>query len=234
MLITKEGRQNMIRVENIEKIVQSDGKEILLKPLNFQIEVGEFAVVNCASEDLNSSFLRTIGLLQPLVNGKLLIDELDLSNLSTNARNAFRIRNIGYVFSSPILIDELSVFDNVSLPLSYLGLEKKMIVDRVNIVLAQFNLSHRKDYRVNSLSIDLQQLVVLARAFVIQPKIILLDRPMIHLSETGAVDFLKMLNEINQQQITILMTSGLENEIVYAQKEILIEMILKSDVVNFN
>ena len=207
----------MIRAENIDCITTAKGVSTELKPLNFHIEKGEFATMQCSNGLVNATLLKTIGLLLPLQNGRLFINDTLVSELSANSQIEFRKNNIGFLFAEPFLIDELSVFENVELPLTYLGVGRRERKERVEIVLAQLYLSHRKEFLPSQLSKELRYHVALARAFVNQPQLLLVDKPKGH---SNTDELMKMLQEINEQQTTILMTTTVDEHIAYAQKYI--------------
>ncbi|MDH5365669.1 MAG: ATP-binding cassette domain-containing protein [Cyclobacteriaceae bacterium] len=213
----------MIRAKNIEQNVHLGKRESILKHLNFHIEKGEFVAFISKNVENKSALLKIIGLLTPIDKGQLTLNSINVTNLSPTKKMALRIRNIGFVFSEPLLIDELSVFENVELPLIYLKLNRKTRKKYVENVLKQLNLLHRKNYYPRQLSKEWQQQVAIARAFVIKPKIILADEPIAKLSMFGGEEVMKRLAQINEQQVTIVITSNSIEKASYAQKLFFIE-----------
>lgn len=136
----------MIRAENIEQSINTDKQELLLKHLNFHIEKGEFVAFISNNNESKSTLLKIIGLLIPIEKGRLILGNINVTNLSVTEKMTFRTQNIGFVFSEPFLIDELSVFENVELPLSYLKIKREIRKRSVEVVLEQLNLLHRKNY----------------------------------------------------------------------------------------
>lgn len=213
----------MIRAENIEQSINTDKQELLLKHLNFHIEKGEFVAFISNNNESKSTLLKIIGLLIPIEKGRLILGNINVTNLSVTEKMTFRTQNIGFVFSEPFLIDELSVFENVELPLSYLKIKREIRKRSVEVVLEQLNLLHRKNYYPRQLSRELQQQVAIARALVIKPKIILADEPIAKLSKSGGEEVMKKLAEINEQQVTVVITSNSIENAAYAQKLLFIE-----------
>lgn len=199
----------MIKAENIEQRIQTDsGQLVVLDHMNFHIERGEFVAFISDDGVGKTSLIKILGLLTPIKQGKLYIDDVEVLELSSVERIDFRIKHIGVIFSDFLLIDELTIFENVELPLIYSGIDSITREKRVEITLAQLNLSHRKKSYPNQLPPELQKQVELARALVIQPKIILVDEPSTNISISGYESFMKKLVEINETGITVVITSN--------------------------
>lgn len=199
----------MIKAVNISQRTYIDNGSIALpRQLNFQIESGEFVAFIADDEMEKSMLIKTLGLLSPLVDGELYISDVEVSKLSDIQKSDFRTRNIGILFRDVLLIDELTVFENVELPLIYLKVDKNTRKSRVDKALAQMNLSHRKNHYPGNLQQELLKQVELARAIVIQPKIILVEEPSYNISVTGFENLMKNLLEINELGITIVITSN--------------------------
>ena len=199
----------MIKAENISQRTYIDTESIALpQQLNFQIESGEFVAFIASDEVEKSMLIKTLGLLAPLSGGELYINDIQISKLNEVEKATFRTRNIGILFRDVLLIDELTVFENVELPLIYLKVGKESRKFRVEKALAQLNLSHRKNHYPGQLQKEMLKQVELARALVIQPKIILVDEPTFNISIMGFEHLMKNLLEINELGITIVITSN--------------------------
>lgn len=214
----------MIKAENIEQRKQTDdGQLVLLHHMNFHIEKGEFVAFIAGAGEGKTSLIKTLGLLTPIKHGKLYIDDIEVSELSAYEKIAFRTKHIGVIFSEFLLIDELTVFENVELPLIYSNIDSAERKRRVEITLAQLNLSHRKKSYPSHLPTELQKQVELARALAIQPKVILVDEPAANISASGYESFMKKLVEINDMGITIVITSDQHQDSKFIHRSLFLE-----------
>jgi putative ABC transport system ATP-binding protein len=199
-----------IEMKNIGKVFETDDIEThALKDVNIVIRAGEYVSIAGPSGCGKSTLLSLLGLLDMSSSGSYAIEGLDVSDLSLD--DAARIRNekIGFVFQSFNLIDELSVFDNVALPLQY---KKELPTDefiksRVEACLTMVEMSHRADHKPNQLSGGQQQRIAIARALVADPAILLVDEPTGNLDSQSGDTVMAVLAELNKNGTTICMVT---------------------------
>ena len=149
--------------------------------------------------------------------------------MNENQLSSFRKKNIGFVFQSFNLIDELTVFENVELPLVYLGIQKKERISKVMNVLEQMNIAHRAKHLPQQLSGGQQQRVAIARAIVTDCPLILADEPTGNLDSTNGVEVMTLLQQLNKQGTTIIMVTHSERDAGYANRVI---YLLDGKIVN--
>ena len=157
-----------------------------------------------------STLLNILGLLDNPTSGELWFIGKEVSRYSENDRTDMRNGNIGFVFQSFNLIDELTVFENVELPLLYAGVPVRERVDRVNKALERMQISHRTEHYPQQLSGGQQQRVAIARAIVTNPKIILADEPTGNLDSTNGNEVMLLLKELNKDGATVVMVTHSE------------------------
>jgi putative ABC transport system ATP-binding protein len=203
----------MILVSNLEKIYRTEDIEtVALNKLSFEIKEGEFVAIMGPSGCGKSTLLNIIGLLDDLDNGTFMFNNIDVSKFNERKRAEIRKHNIGFVFQSFNLIDELTVFENVELPLIYTGVsssERKRIVDEV---LDKIQIAHRRNHYPQQLSGGQQQRVAVARAVVNKPKLILADEPTGNLDSRNGNDVMQLLTDLNEQGTTIVMVTHSEHD----------------------
>jgi len=199
-----------IEMKSISKIFETDDVEThALKDVDIVIRAGEYVSIAGPSGCGKSTLLSLLGLLDMPSTGTYTIEGVDVSNLSLDEAAAIRNEKIGFVFQSFNLIDELSVFDNVALPLSY----KKdlpsddFIKNRVEACLKMVEMSHRADHKPNQLSGGQQQRIAIARALVADPAILLVDEPTGNLDSQSGDTVMAVLAELNKNGTTICMVT---------------------------
>jgi putative ABC transport system ATP-binding protein len=209
----------MITVSNLEKIYRTEEIEtVALNKISFEIKDGEFVAIMGPSGCGKSTLLNIIGLLDDLDGGVFMFNETDVSKFNERKRAEMRKHNIGFVFQSFNLIDELTVFENVELPLIYTGVstaERKRIVDEV---LDKIQIAHRRNHYPQQLSGGQQQRVAVARAVVNKPKLILADEPTGNLDSRNGNDVMQLLTDLNEQGTTIVMVTHSEHDARYTHR----------------
>lgn len=209
----------MINTENLTKIFRTDEVETTaLNNVSFEIKTGEFVAIMGPSGCGKSTLLNILGLLDNPTSGKLLFHDHEVSGYSEKQRAKLRKENIGFVFQNFNLIDELNVFENVELPLIYLGLKTSERKRRVEEVLEQMNIAHRKNHFPLQLSGGQQQRVAVARAVVSNPKLILADEPTGNLDSAHGEEVMNLLEELNQKGTTLIIVTHSQRDASYAQR----------------
>jgi putative ABC transport system ATP-binding protein len=203
----------IIETENLTKIYRTEEVETTaLDRINLQLAEGQFVSIMGPSGCGKSTLLHVLGLIDDLSDGSYRFLGEDVSKSSERKRSVMRKKNIGFVFQSFNLIDELTVYENIELPLIYIktpSLERK---SRVDAVLEKMELQPRRNHFPRQLSGGQQQRVAVARAIVNQPTLILADEPTGNLDSEHGTDVMNMLVQLNREGTTILMvTHAMEN-----------------------
>lgn len=199
-----------IKLSNITKTFLTDEMEThALRGINLEIYSGDYVSISGPSGCGKSSLLSILGLLDTPSSGQYFIEGQDVSNLSVNERAAMRNLKIGFVFQAFNLIDELSVFDNIALPLRYRDevMSDDAIKQRVMACLDKVQMSHRTGHKPNQLSGGQQQRIAIARALVGEPALLLVDEPTGNLDSTNGDAVMKMLGQLNDDGTTICMVT---------------------------
>ena len=198
----------MLIMNNVSKVYQTQMIEThALRDVNVQIKQGEFVSITGPSGSGKTTFLNLAGLLENLTSGQYVLDGEDVSQLSDNALSEIRNEKIGFIFQSFNLLPELSLFDNVDVPLRYRGFDRAERKKRIEESLEIVGLSSRKDHYPTQLSGGQQQRVAIARALAGEPKIILADEPTGNLDSLMARQVMELLEKINQSGTTIIMVT---------------------------
>ena len=198
----------MITTKSLYKVFTTDELETTaLNNLDINIKEGEFTAVMGPSGCGKSTLLNILGLLDNPTKGLYFFGGVDVSKYRESQRTKLRKGNIGFIFQSFNLIDELSVFDNVELPLIYMNVNKKDRRKKVNEVLERMDIAHRAKHLPQQLSGGQQQRVAVARAVVTTPKLILADEPTGNLDSKNGEEVMKMLEELNKEGTTIVMVT---------------------------
>jgi putative ABC transport system ATP-binding protein len=198
----------MISTKDLTKVFRTDEVETTaLNQVNLDVQNGEFVAVMGPSGCGKSTLLNIVGLLDNPTSGELYFDGTEVSKFKERQRTNLRRGNIGFVFQSFNLIDELTVYENVELPLLYMkvsGSERKTMV---NEVLDRMKISHRKKHFPQQLSGGQQQRVAISRAVVTKPKLILADEPTGNLDSANGEEVMNLLTELNKDGTTIVMVT---------------------------
>lgn len=209
----------MIKTVNLKKTYSTDEVETTaLSNVNLEIKAGEFVSVMGPSGCGKSTLLNILGLLDNPSDGDYLFAENNVSQMNERQRAQLRKGNIGFVFQSFNLIDELTVYENVELPLLYLGVSAEERKERVEAALERTQIIHRKDHFPQQLSGGQQQRVAVARAVVASPKLILADEPTGNLDSTNGEEVMKLLTEMNEAGTTIVMVTHSPADAEYSHR----------------
>nr|WP_308757894.1 ABC transporter ATP-binding protein [uncultured Bacteroides sp.] len=201
----------MIKTVNLTKIFRTESVQTTaLNEVSLEINQGEFVAIMGPSGCGKSTLLNMIGLLDNPTSGELWFLDQEVSRYSENARTDLRNGNLGFVFQSFNLIDELTVFENVELPLLYAGVSARERVRRVNEALERMQIAHRTEHYPQQLSGGQQQRVAIARAIVTNPRIILADEPTGNLDSTNGREVMNLLKELNREGATVVMVTHSE------------------------
>jgi len=198
----------MIKTKNLKKIYTTEEVEtIALNNVNLEVQRGEFVAVMGPSGCGKSTLLNLLGLLDNPTAGEYYFLDQEVSRYSERQRANLRKANIGFVFQSFNLIDELTVYENVELPLLYLGVSASERKRRVGEVLEQMQIMPRRNHFPQQLSGGQQQRVAIARAVISRPKLILADEPTGNLDSLHGEEVMKSLTELNEAGTTIIMVT---------------------------
>ena len=211
----------MIQIQNLKKSFRTEEVETLaLNGVNLHVEVGEFVAIMGPSGCGKSTLLNIIGMLDSPSEGSYSFVGNEVATLKESQRTILRKGNLGFVFQSFNLIDELTVFENVELPLIYLKLDKSERKARVNAVLERMKIAHRAKHFPQQLSGGQQQRVAISRAVVTGPKLILADEPTGNLDSKNGIEVMNLLTELNQDGTTIVMVTHSDRDSHYAHRVI--------------
>lgn len=203
----------MIRVENLSKSFRTEEVEtVALDKVSFEVKDGEFVAIMGPSGCGKSTLLNILGLLDNPTGGKYWLGDREVENLKEKERTDVRKGEIGFVFQSFNLIDELSVEENMELPLTYLGVSRAERKKRVQEIMKRMAISHRAKHFPHQLSGGQQQRVAIARAVVFNPKMILADEPTGNLDSKNGAEVMRLLTELNQEGTTIVMVTHNEHD----------------------
>src|SRR5438874_9964969 len=195
----------MINLRNIEKYFEhGPTKTFVLRRVNMEIKEGEFVSIMGPSGAGKSTLLHLIGMHDSAWTGEYHFLDQPVHKLDKNKRNDLRNRNIGFVFQSYHLLDSLTVFENLDIPLSYRNVKKAERESMVADVLDRFQIVAKKDLFPNQLSGGQQQLVAVARAVIASPKVILADEPTGNLHSSQGKEIMDMFKKLNAEGTTIV------------------------------
>ncbi|AXT61662.1 ABC transporter ATP-binding protein [Aquimarina sp. AD10] len=211
----------MIQIENLKKSFRTEEVETLaLNSVNLKVEEGEFVAIMGPSGCGKSTLLNIIGMLDNPNEGSYHFNGHEVGGLKENQRTKIRKGNLGFVFQSFNLIDELTVFENVELPLIYLNMKKSEREQKVRQVLERMKIAHREKHFPQQLSGGQQQRVAIARAVVTNAKLILADEPTGNLDSKNGIEVMNLLTELNQEGTTIVMVTHSDRDSHYAHRVI--------------
>jgi putative ABC transport system ATP-binding protein len=212
----------LLQLKNLSKSFLTDEIETrALSGINLNIFKGEYVSFSGPSGCGKSTLLAQLGLLDAPSEGQYWLNGIDVSNLSSNERATIRNKEIGFVFQSFNLISDLTVIENVMLPLTYqAGLDKKQILKKADWVLERVAMAHRKEHYPSQLSGGQQQRVAVARALVNDPSIILADEPTGNLDSKNADAVMQLLAELHKDGSTICMVTHDPRSALQAQRQI--------------
>ncbi|WP_105189472.1 ABC transporter ATP-binding protein [Pseudoalteromonas sp. T1lg48] len=213
----------IIELQQVSKVYTSDDVQThALSDINLKIYKGDYIAISGPSGCGKSTLLSLMGLLDDISGGSYQIEGVDTQSLDMDTQAELRNLHIGFIFQSFNLIDELSVFANVALPLQYRepALSKAEIAERVEHALGQVEISHRANHKPNQLSGGQQQRVAIARALAGTPSILLVDEPTGNLDSKNGDAVMALLAELNEQGTTICMVTHDPRYAGYAKKQV--------------
>jgi len=209
----------MIQTKNLKKLYTTEEVETTaLNNINLEVQQGEFVAIMGPSGCGKSTLLNLLGLLDNPSDGEYFFLEHEVSKFTERKRANLRKNNIGFVFQSFNLIDELTVYENVELPLLYLGFTASERKKRVNEVLERMQIMHRKNHFPQQLSGGQQQRVAVGRAVVANPKLILADEPTGNLDSSHGEEVMNMMAKLHEEGTTIIMVTHSPAYSEYAQR----------------
>ena len=209
----------MIKITDLEKYYSTeDIKTIALNRFSFEVKKGEFVAVMGPSGCGKTTLLNILGLIDDADGGSFVFNGEEVIHYKERKRAQIRKHNIGFVFQSFNLIDELTVFENVELPLIYIGLSKSERKKKVEKVLDKMQIMHRRKHFPQQLSGGQQQRVAVARAVVNEPKLILADEPTGNLDSRNGIEVMELLTDLNEQGTTIVMVTHSEHDARYSHR----------------
>jgi len=209
----------MIRTVDLKKVFTTEEVETTaLNNVNVEVTQGEFVAVMGPSGCGKSTLLNLVGLLDNPTSGEYYFLDNEVSKFSERKRAHMRKANFGFVFQSFNLIDELTVYENVELPLLYLGKSGSERKKRVEEVLEYMQIMHRRNHFPQQLSGGQQQRVAVARAVVAKPKLILADEPTGNLDSAHGTEVMKLLTELNENGTTIVMVTHSPSDAEYSHR----------------
>ena len=209
----------MIQVTNLSKVFRTEEIETTaLNNVSFTISKGEFVAIMGPSGCGKSTLLNILGLLDNPSGGSYNLLDTEVANLRERERTNYRKGNIGFVFQSFNLIDELNVYENVELPLKYLNISASERKRRVTDILKRMNISHRAQHYPQQLSGGQQQRVAIARAVVANPQLILADEPTGNLDSRNGKEVMDLLCQLNAEGTTVVMVTHSQRDASAAQR----------------
>ena len=209
----------MIKLEGITKVFRTDEVETkALNSVSLEIKTGEFIAIMGPSGCGKSTLLNILGLLDNPTSGSYQLEGAEVGNLKERERTSIRKGKIGFVFQSFNLIDEMTVRENVELPLVYLRIPAATRKARVEAALEKMNISHRAQHFPRQLSGGQQQRVAIARATVIAPQLILADEPTGNLDSQNGTEVMNLLSTLNREGATIVMVTHSNHDADYAHR----------------
>lgn len=207
----------MIQIEKLGKTFRTEEVEtIALQDIDLHVKKGEFVAIMGPSGCGKSTLLNIIGLLDNPSQGHYLLNGKEVTTLRENERTDLRKGVIGFVFQSFNLIDELTVSENVELPLTYMNIPKKERKQRVEAMLEHMTMSHRANHFPQQLSGGQQQRVAIARAVITRPQLILADEPTGNLDSKNGTEVMNLLTELHREGTTIIMVTHSEHDAAFA------------------
>ena len=209
----------MIKTEKLSMLFTTE--EVQTKALNevtLHVEQGEFVAIMGPSGCGKSTLLNILGTLDSPTSGSYFFEGKQVDKMNENQLTALRKNNLGFIFQSFNLIDELTVYENVELPLVYMGIKAAQRKEKVNKVLEKVNLLHRANHYPQQLSGGQQQRVAIARAVVTDCKLLLADEPTGNLDSVNGVEVMELLSELNRQGTTIIIVTHSQRDATYAHR----------------
>ena len=213
--------ETMVKIDHLVKAFRTEEVETrALNDVSFEVAQGEFVAIMGPSGCGKSTLLNILGLLDNPTSGSYLLSGKEVGSLKEKDRTMVRKGSIGFVFQSFNLIDELTVYENVELPLLYLGMKASERKQKVTGILQRMDISHRAGHFPQQLSGGQQQRVAIARAVVSNPKMILADEPTGNLDSKNGLELMNLLSELNKEGTTIMMVTHSKRDASFAHRTI--------------
>ena len=211
----------MIKTENLSMVFTTEEVQTkALNEVNIEVKQSEFVAIMGPSGCGKSTLLNILGTLDSPTSGKYFFNGKEIDNMGESQLTAFRKGNIGFVFQSFNLIDELNVYENIELPLLYMGIPASERKKRVEEAMNRMAIAHRVKHFPQQLSGGQQQRVAIARAVVANPKLILADEPTGNLDSKNGKEVMELLTELNKEGTTIVMVTHSQHDSGYAGRTI--------------
>ncbi len=211
----------MIKIEKLSKVFRTEEVEtIALNQVSLEVKDGEFVAIMGPSGCGKSTLLNILGLLDNPTEGDYYLAGQEVGHLHEKERTQVRKGNIGFVFQSFNLIDELNVFENIELPLTYLKVKAAERKEKVREIMKRMDISHRANHFPQQLSGGQQQRVAIARAVVCNPKLILADEPTGNLDSKNGSEVMQLLMQLNNEGTTIVMVTHSRHDAGFAHRVI--------------
>ena len=214
----------MIKIEKISKVFRTEEVETkALSEVSITINQGEFVTIMGASGSGKSTLLNIVGLLDGATSGSYQLLNQEMIGLKEQEKSKIRKQNIGFIFQNFNLIDELSVFDNIELPLIYNNVPSSERKKKVEAIAERLGISHRLKHYPQQLSGGQQQRVAVARALINDPKIILADEPTGNLDSKNGNEVMELLTDLHANGSTILMVTHSDYDASFSQRTIVMK-----------
>ena len=214
----------MIKIQNLSKVFRTEEVETkALNEISLEVKQGEFVTIMGASGCGKSTLLNIVGLLDDVTSGSYQLLGKEIRGLKESEKSKIRKQNIGFVFQNFNLIDELSVYDNIELPLIYNNVSASERKEKVEAMVERLAISHRLKHFPQQLSGGQQQRVAVARALINDPKIILADEPTGNLDSKNGNEVMELLTDLHANGATILMVTHSDYDASFSQKTILMK-----------
>jgi len=209
----------VIRTLNLKRVFSTDEVEtIALEQVNLEIKEGEFVAIMGPSGCGKSTLLNILGLLDYPSEGTYYFMENEVTNYSERKKALLRKSHIGFVFQNFNLIEELTIYENIELPLIYIGIENKARRQEVEAIMEEMRITHRRNHYPSHLSGGQQQKVAVARAVVAKPRLILADEPTGNLDSTNGEEVMNLLSRLNKSGTTIVMVTHSQRDAEYSHR----------------
>ena len=213
--------EKMIKTENIRKVFRTEDVETwALNGVDIEVAKGEFVAIMGPSGCGKSTLMNILGLLDSPTEGSYCLNGTDVALFGEDERTALRKGVIGFVFQSFNLIDDLNVYENIELPLLYMGVPKKERKKRVEEAMERMDIAHRAGHFPQQLSGGQQQRVAIARVVVTNPKIIFADEPTGNLDSRNGIEVMELLKQLNGEGTTVVMVTHSLRDASYAGRVI--------------
>ena len=213
--------KRMIKTENLQKVFRTDEVETwALNNVSIEVKEGEFVAIMGPSGCGKSTLLNILGLLDNPTGGKYYLNGVEVGSYTESQRTSLRKGVIGFVFQSFSLIDELNVYENIELPLLYLGVPSAERKRKVEAAMERMGITHRAKHFPQQLSGGQQQRVAIARAVVSGPKLILADEPTGNLDSKNGREVMELLTELHKEGTTIVMVTHSQHDAGFADRVI--------------